>query len=189
MSAQGQEYVAAILTSVERLGEQIETVLDLSQSEAGLLPLDRKPIEMLPFITGLVREREQAIIDADLSLDLKGDRSAGKVEGDARRLGRAFGHLLDNAISATPKGGRILVMVGRENRQSRVVISDNGRGMDGKELARALEGVRLGKDGKQVDRRQGLGLPLARQLVEAHGGKLEVQSERGAGTTVVITLP
>ena len=189
MSAQGQEYVAAILTSVERLGEQIETVLDLSQSEAGLLPLDRKPIEMLPFITGLVREREQAIIDADLSLDLKGDRSAGKVEGDARRLGRAFGHLLDNAISATPKGGRILVMVRRENRQSRVVISDNGRGMDGKELARALEGVRLGKDGKQVDRRQGLGLPLARQLVEAHGGKLEVQSERGAGTTVVITLP
>ncbi len=57
------------------------------------------------------------------------------------------------------------------------------------EAARALEGYKVAHDGKTVERRQGLGLPLARQLVEAHGGKLSLLSEKGMGTTVTISLP
>ena len=57
------------------------------------------------------------------------------------------------------------------------------------ELARALEGIRMSPDGKGIERRQGLGIPLARQLVEAHGGTLEFQTRKNAGTTATITLP
>jgi signal transduction histidine kinase len=189
LSAQGQDYVDAILTSVGRLGEQIESVLDLSQSEAGMLPLAQEDIELLPFVTRLVEDRASRIRDAGLNLDLRGDKGAGRLIGDRRRLARALGHLLDNAIFATPRGGRILVELGSHKGRSRMVISDNGPGMDSPTLARALEGIKLSADGKSVERRQGLGLPLARQLIEAHGGTLQLLSEPGQGTAAIVELP
>jgi len=189
----GQEYVGAILASVDRLGEQIESLLDLSQSEAGLLPLAREDIELMPFATTLVKEREARIREAGLTLDLRGDKGAGTISGDRRRLARAIGHLIDNAIAATPAGGRILVDLSRQRDDgvdwARIVISDNGPGMDAAAQARALEGLKLSADGKTVERRQGLGLPLARQLIEAHGGKLELFSEPGHGTAAIVELP
>jgi signal transduction histidine kinase len=189
LSEQGKEYVAAILEAVERLRAQIETVLDLTQSEAGLLPIATEEIELLPFVTQVAREREETIEGKGLTLDLRGDRSAGTVMADTRQLGRALGNILDNAIAATPEGGRILVALSRRKQGVRIVVSDNGEGMKPSELARALDGYRLSAEGKSDPRRGGLGLPLARQLVEAHGGRLDIQSEKGAGTTCTISLP
>ncbi len=189
LSDQGREYVEAILSSVGRLGEQIESVLDLSQSEAGLLPLAREEIDLLPFVTRLVEDRANAVREAGLTLDLRGNRNAGRISGDRRRLGRALGHLIDNAITATPPGGRILLELKGLKDRTRIVVSDNGPGMDAATLARALEGIKLSADGKSVERRQGLGLPLARQLIEAHGGTLELLSEPGQGTAAIVELP
>ncbi|OYZ38954.1 MAG: histidine kinase, partial [Novosphingobium sp. 16-62-11] len=186
---QQNEYVGAILSSVERLGEQIENVLDLSQSEAGTLPLAQEPVEVFPLLTEVVTERAERLSTAGLTLDLRGDKSAGTITGDARRLRRAFGQLIDNAIAATPKGGRILVEAGRKKGGAvQVVVSDNGSGMEAAVLARALEGLKVSADGKTVERRQGLGLPLVRQLVEAHGGTLELLSEPGLGTSAIVVL-
>ncbi len=189
----GQEYVEAILTSAGRLGEQIESILDLSQSEAGLLPLAMEDIELMPFIQSVVEQRSAAIRQTGLTLDLQGNRvTSGAIKGDRRRLARALGHLVDNAISATPRGGRILVQVSRERGTSgdlaQIVVSDNGAGMDERALARALDGVKVSGD-RKVDRRQGLGLPLARQLIEAHGGTLRLMSEPGQGTAAIVQLP
>ena len=189
LDEQGQEYVGDILSSVARLGEQIESVLDLAQSEAGLLPLAQDKIELLPFVKAIVEERATRIRDAGLQVDLRGDKSAGRTTGDARRLARAIGHLLDNAIAATPSGGRILVDLDRGKQHLRLAISDNGPGMDAAALARALGGLKVGSDGKTVERRQGIGLPLARQLIEAHGGSLEINSEPGQGTVAIVELP
>ena len=189
LSGQGHEYVAAILASVDRLGEQIESVLDLSQSEAGLLPLVSEEVELYPLVTRLVEDRANRIREAGLTLDLRGDKGVGRITGDARRLARAIGHVLDNAIAATPNGGRVLVELSGRKGRARIVISDNGPGMDAVTLARALEGIKLSADGKAVERRQGLGLPLARRLVEAHGGALELLSEPGQGTAAIIDLP
>ena len=186
LNPQGHEYVGAILTSVKRLGEQIETVLDLSQSEAGLLPLASEKIELLPFITRIVEERAPLLREGGLSLDLRGNRSAGWVTGDRRRLARAIGHLVDNAIAATPRGGRILIDLSPTKTGPRVVVSDNGPGMDAATLARALEGLAPEGEAEAGERRRGLGLPLARQLIEAHGGTLELLSEPGQGTAAIV---
>lgn len=191
MSGQAGEYVDAILTAVERLTDQVENVLDLSQSEAGLLPITKEEIDLLNFLTGIVREREQAIISAGLGLDLKGRRGR-KASADPRQLGRAVGNLLDNAISHTPANGKILIEIltpgPNEFYKAAFVISDNGSGMSDEEMARALGEVRTEEDGS-LERRQGLGIPLARQLIEAHGGTLELTSEEGAGTAAIIRLP
>jgi signal transduction histidine kinase len=187
LSDQAREYVAAIIESVQRLTDQVENVLDLSQSEAGLLPLAKERLELMPFVTKVVREREEAILGGGLSLDLRGSR-VGTVEADPRQLGRVVGQLLDNAIAATPKGGKILVDLSKKKDGARIVVSDNGRGMTREELSRALDGLRTGADGRP-ERRQGLGIPLARQLVEAHGGTLDIQSQKRAGTTATILLP
>jgi len=184
---QMKEYVEAILASVARLTEQVENVLDLSQSEAGLLPISKERLELLPYVTEIVREREQAISAAGLSLDLRGN-PGGAIEGDRRQLGRAIGQLLDNAIAATGKGGKILIDIARTKEGARIVVSDNGPGMTAQELERLQEGLRVLPDGK-VERRQGLGIPLARQLVEAHGGTLTLESRKGQGTTAMILLP
>lgn len=195
----GREYVEAILASVGRLGGQIENLLDLSQSEAGLLPLAREDVALLPFVTRLIEERAEAIKAADLTLDLHGEEfrwtkaDAGKISADPRRLARALGQLLDNAIAATPAGGRIRVELSRRGSKAkpwaRIVIADNGPGMDAATLTRALDGLKLGPDGRIMPRRQGLGLPLARELIAAHGGKLELLSEPGQGTSAIIDLP
>lgn len=184
LSEAGKDYVAAILTSVGRLGEQIENVLDLSQSEAGTLPFQREQVDLTALVQPLVEARRAPNVTIDLQA-----RGAVTVEGDPRRLARAFAQLLDNAVAAVSPGGRVLVEVSaRPKGGARVVVSDNGPGMAPAVLARALEGMRVSADGKTLDRRQGLGLPLARQLIEAHGGELELLSEPDQGTAAIVTL-
>ena len=185
------EYVDAILAAVERLTEQVENVLDLSQSEAGLLPIRKERLDVLDFLTALVREREAAIIAAGLSLDLKGRRGR-VIEADPRQMGRAMGNLLDNAVAHTPEGGRIVIEIKRAAEGAghglEITIADNGRGMSSQELARAQGGLKPGGEGAP-ERRTGLGIPLARQLIAAHDGTLEIVSRKGAGTTAIIRLP
>lgn len=189
VNEQAGEYVDAILTSVARLTEQVENVLDLSQSEAGLLPIEKEDIDLLPFLTTLVRDREDAIVRAGLGLDLKGRRGR-IVEADPRQLGRALGNLLDNAIENTPEGGKIVIEIPKpgegDDWRGMIIISDNGNGMSADELARAEGALRRGEGASEGS---GLGIRLARQLVEAHGGSLEIASEKGVGTVAAITLP
>ena len=187
---QGREYVAAILAAVARLGDQIENVLDLSQSEAGTLPFQREPVELRALIKDVLALRKVKAEVGKITLDLRGADATVPVEGDPRRLGRAVTQLVDNAIAAVPKGGRVLIEVVRVRKGgARVVVSDNGPGMSPAVLTRALQGLRFSADGRTVERRQGLGLPLARQLVEGHGGTLELLSEEGHGTSAIVTLP
>ncbi len=184
------EYVDAILSAVERLTEQVENVLDLSQSEAGLLPIRKERVDLLDLLTTMVREREATIIAAGLSLDLKGRRGR-VVEADPRQMGRALGNLIDNAVAGTPDGGRIVIEIRKAPEGAEwgveITIADNGRGMGSAELARAQGGLKPSEGAPE--RRTGLGIPLARQLIAAHDGTLEIASRKGAGTTATIRLP
>lgn len=189
----GRDYISSILEASGELGEHIDSLLDLSQSEAGLLPLKKEEIDVMPFVRGVVEERATRLEKAGLTLDLRVDGLLRPLQADRRRLARAIGHLVDNAIAASPRGGRILVRMARRKAGDgdliEILVQDNGAGMNSRSLALALDGMKVSADGKSVERRQGLGLPLARQLIEAHGGSLRLESEPGKGTSAFVELP
>ena len=123
---------------------------------------------------------ELARYNADGSLDTS--------FGDGGIVTTLFPHGSYAFALALQSDGKILIDLSRKADGARIVVSDNGKGMTRDELRRALEGLRTGADGRP-ERRQGLGIPLARQLVEAHGGSLQLVSRQGEGTTATILLP
>ena len=162
-----------------------------------LVPEVDDPLELLrvvrlhhlePFLEGIVESRREKIGGQDIKLELRVGDQPTRIRGDERRLARAIGHILDNAINALPDGGRILVKLLARKDGVRIVISDDGVGMDARKLARALDGLMVSADGKTVERRVNYGLPLAKRIVEAHGGRLDVMSEEGQGTAALIDI-
>lgn len=185
---QAKDYVSAILDSVARLGVLIDGVLDLTQSEAGALAMERHAVN-------LIAVAQQSADEIMPAMDLKGmdfavelDPSLGGLRGDARRLRQAIGHLLSNALNYTPAGGRVLLHGSGDEKVARIVISDDGPGMTAKEQARAFDRFSRAELARVGDDSLGLGLPLARQFIEAHGGTLTLYSEPGQGTMVTIEL-
>lgn len=191
LEPQAAEYARAILESTERLGLMIDKVLDLTMGDTGALPLERKSIDVAALV--------QAAADAAMgraharSIDFATDigASAGSVSGDPKRLREALDHLIENAMTYTPERGRVLLHASGDAAGASIVVSDNGPGMDAGEMARAVDRFsRLGDpEARDENGALGLGLPLARQFVEAMGGTLTLMSEPGQGTAVRIDLP
>ena len=182
-------YVEAILESVERLGMLVDEVLDLTQAE-GKTP----QLEMLEVELDAVAQAAAAVV-APLATKRKLDfaveilPSLGATKGDAKRLQQVFEHLLRHAVAGMPEGGRILLHADGTAAAARIVVSDDGVGMSEQTVARAFD--RFGQPGitRSGERALGLGLPLAKQFVEAHGGTIELVSEPGQGTFITVTLP
>ena len=116
-------------------------------------------------------------------------RSVGRVQGDAQRLREVVEHLLRHALGALPDGGRILLHADGNAGRARIVVSDDGPGLDPENAEHAFD--RFAEPHLQPggERALGLGLPLAKQFVEAHGGTIALVSEPGEGTLVTVELP
>ena len=186
LSESGVEYSEAILDSVARLSALVDDVLDLTQNE-GAIPRERIDLELVAHAAAeaiVPMARRKSI---DLAVDVLG--SAGSVLGDPRRLRQGIEHLLHHAVSGTPEGGRVLLHVDGTEADARIVVSDDGPGMDPEAVSRAFD--RFAQPGitRGGERALGLGLPLAKQFFEAHGGKIELISEQGEGTLVTVELP
>ncbi len=152
------------------------------QPEPGRAPAP-EAIELLPFVTAIVREREAVIEARALTLDLRGSRSSGTVTADRDQLARALGLLLDQAIAAVPDGiGHIHVALAGPRGGARITLTDNGPGLAAEQLAQALAPAPPAGDGPAAD------LARARRLIEAQGGRLELRSADGQGTTAAISL-
>jgi signal transduction histidine kinase len=181
-------YVDGILQSTARLSMLIDNVLDLTQGEVGTLPIERAPVDL----TAVAREsaerlKAQATAKGmELATSLQG--SLGTVQGDARRIGQAIEHLLENAIRYCGKDARILLHGDGTGDKARIVVSDNGPGMSGAQQ-KAIFDPAARADQARSGGRAGIGLPLARQLAEAHGGSLTLLSRPGQGTMATIELP
>ena len=123
-------------------------------------------------------------------LEVEISAAAGHVFGDARRLRESIEHVLQNAIAYTDRKGRISLSADGDKKQAVIRISDNGSGIDADDLPRVFDRFdRVAEAGVRGEAALGLGLPLTQQFIEAHGGTVELESEKGKGTTVILTIP
>ena len=182
-------YLDAILDSVERLGLLIDDVLDLTSTGTGARPLEKADMD----VGAVARAASDAVRGSaqrhhvDLVIEIQ--RSAGRLTGDPRRIREVIEHLLRHAVGASPEKGRVLLHVDGNAGCARIVVSDDGGGMSAETAAHAFD--RFAQDGISAgsERALGLGLPLARQFVEAHGGTIQLVSEPGQGTLITVELP
>jgi signal transduction histidine kinase len=184
------EYVAAILDSVARLGALIDDVLDLTQSDSGSLLLAEDKVDLRK----LCAEAAEAFRDQagkkgiDFAVEI--ETGAGTVAGDRARLRQSLDNVLKNALAYTDEGGRVLLHAAGSRKEAAITVSDNGRGIAPADQARVFDRFsRTAEPRGADDAALGLGLPLAKQFVEAHGGAVELVSEPGEGTTVTLRLP
>ncbi len=187
LSASGNEYAEAILVSVDRLGTLIDEVLDLTQSEGAAL--DRVPVDIEMAAHNAAEAIAPLAKAKRIELVVEDAGTAGTVTGDPRRVRQAIEHLLRHAVAVTPEGGRVLLHLDGNSRVARVIVSDNGPGMREEAVSKAFDRFAQFGTSRSGERALGLGLPLAKQFVEAHRGRIELISEPGEGTLVTVELP
>jgi signal transduction histidine kinase len=166
----------------------IDNVLDLTQGEAGMLPVEKAPVDLAAEARDAVARIRGDAAAKGIDLAVTIQTSLGTVQGDKRRIGQALDHLLENAVRYCSRGGRVLLHGDGERDKARLVVSDNGPGITAKRQATIFDATARTEQARNGGK-AGIGLPLARQLAEAHGGTLQLVSEPGQGTMVVIELP
>jgi signal transduction histidine kinase len=184
-----ESYVDDILSSGNHLLSLINDVLDLSKVEAGEVELDVAPFSLRESLErGVVMVRERALQDG-VQVSLAATSEIDLVTGDVRRIRQVIFNLLSNAVKFTPAGGIVDVRATQVNGEVRVSVADTGPGIAAEDRERIFEEFQQADAG--IDKREGtgLGLALSKRLVELHGGRIWVDSERGHGSTFVFTLP
>ncbi len=189
LSPMAMEYVDAIVQSADRLSEQINTVLDYSQIEAGALPLAVAPVDIPALLMEIAASKTALAKDSGVVLDVNSHDANGVFALDPKRVAQAVGQILDNAIRYNVPSGKVL-LIGRWNGDNlELIVSDSGPGMTHEQKVRIFAGPGSSQADDASMAAQGLGLPLARQLIESHGGTFTLESLPGEGTTVIMSLP
>ena len=184
------DYVNAILESVARLSKLINDVLDLTTGDTRGVVLERERVDVAGLCRSAVDMAQARAGEKAQSLTSDIAASAGFVFGDARRLRESIEHVLHNAIAYSDRRGEITLEASGDAEQAVIRISDNGSGIDAEDLPRVFDRFdRIVEAGVRGEAALGLGLPLTRQFIEAHGGTVEIQSEKGKGTEVTLTIP
>jgi two-component system cell cycle sensor histidine kinase PleC len=185
-----EEYSRIINGSGKHLLYIVNDLLDIAKIDAGKFSLQSERVEPAPFADACIEMVREAANDQEVRLSVEVEPDALAFHADPRRLKQVMLNLLSNAIKFTGSGGSVVLRVGRTENGTVFTVRDTGLGMSADELAIAMEP--FGQVDAGLNRRHdgaGLGLPLARSLVEQHGGTLLIDSEKGRGTIVTVTLP
>jgi signal transduction histidine kinase len=190
LSEKGKDYVAAILESVERLSKLINDVLDLTTGDTAGVVLEKERVDLGGLVKSAVDRARGRADEKAQKLEAEIKPTTGHVFGDARRLREAVEHVLQNAIAYTDRKGKITLTAEGDKEQALIRIRDNGTGIAAKDMPQVFDRfARVLHEGVRGEAALGLGLPLTRQFIEAHGGKVELESKKGRGTTVTLTIP
>ncbi|HLI11270.1 MAG TPA: MHYT domain-containing protein [Alphaproteobacteria bacterium] len=184
------EYIRNIRDSGVHLLKLINDVLDFSKLDAGRLKLQDEEVDIDRAVADAVKMFELQAADAGIMLVRRVEPGLPRLRADARRVHQVLLNLLSNAVKFTPAEGRVTTSVFLHEGGIAIAVTDTGIGIAAEDIPKALE--RFGQVDSSLSRRYegtGLGLPLARRLMELHGGRLELESELGHGTTVTIAFP
>jgi signal transduction histidine kinase len=185
------EFAAAIAESGEHLLKVINNILEMARAEADRLVLVEEEVEIARAVAFSLGTIEEMARRAEINCQTEVPDDLPQFLGDAAKLRQILINLLSNAIKFTPPGGQVRVSVERERNDGLAFrIEDTGIGMSPESVPLAL--TPFGQIDRGLDRKHdgaGLGLPLAKRLVELHGGTMEIESAPGKGTAVTAHFP
>jgi signal transduction histidine kinase len=181
-----EENLRQVVGSVEQTNRLITDLLDVSRmEESGGIPLDRVEMDARPLIAVAVRMLHPLAVARGVSLTAEPGGPL-PVLADADRLVQVLWNLIGNAVKFTDAGGAVQVSAGGSDGEQWFQVVDNGIGIEPDQQPYVFDRFRqVGGDRRGV----GLGLPIARGIVEAHGGRIWLESRPGVGTTVTFTVP
>jgi signal transduction histidine kinase len=181
------ETLGTMLGQVERLGRLVEQLLDLSRLESRAAPFDLRP-----FAVGAVLEQvaREARLNAPPEVELTVAAPAGiAVRGDAERVHQVVLNLVENAVRHSPRPGRVAIAAVAAGGQVRIEVADEGPGIPAAEADRVFERFYRADRARSTDGGAGLGLAIARWIVELHGGDIRVEDADPCGCRMVVELP
>jgi two-component system sensor histidine kinase BaeS len=171
-----------------RLGRIVEDLAALSTVESGALRLQRLPVDLAHLARAQAATEEPRIRASDMDLRIDVPERPVTVLGDADRLGQVVSNLLSNAARYCRAGDTVTVGVAACDGQARLVVSDTGPGISPDDLPHVFDRLWRGQGADRVGG-SGIGLAVVRELVTAHGGRVEATSDGRSGTHVTVTLP
>jgi PAS domain S-box-containing protein len=179
--------LGAIAEATDWMNRLIHDLLDASALEAGRLSIVSRPESVNRIVTSAVSMRAREAKVRSLTLQTELPEALPVVNADVGRVGQVIGNLLANAIKFTERGGQIVVRARVVAPFVEISVTDTGAGIPRDEQARVFD--RFWQSSRTAGRGTGLGLAIARGIVEAHGGRIWLESEPGRGSTFLFTLP
>jgi two-component system cell cycle sensor histidine kinase PleC len=188
---EASEYAGHIANAGRRLLDVVSDVLDMSRLESNSMTLDCRALLLGDVLENAVDNARALFEVKQQFVDLRMDPGLPEISGDPKRLRQLFANLLSNASKFTGEKGRILVMArALKNGSITVAIADTGAGMTHEQIVLALKPfAQVQNHLARTQEGTGLGLPLAMGIARLHGGSLHLDSQPGAGTTAIVTLP
>jgi signal transduction histidine kinase len=180
----GAEQMVPILAATSSLEKLVEDLRTSALAEAGGLRLEREPVELAILVAQTVDSFRPAAAAAGVALLADAAPDAGSVDADAARLSSVLANLVSNALRHTPSGGTVRVAARRSADGAELSVADDGEGIAPELLPRVFDRFVKGR----ASNGSGLGLAIVRDVVEAHGGAVHVESTPGRGTTVRVSL-
>ena len=183
-------YLSRVKHNVERLTRMINDLLDLSRIEAGRVELHLGAVCTRDLITDVAEGFQRIAQEKGIILRTEFSGELAPVWGDRDKLHQVLTNLIQNAIKFSPKGGEVRVESHmREGGAVQISVVDTGGGIPPHELDRVFDRFYRGESVPTEDRGSGLGLPIAKSLVELHGGRIWAESTIGQGSRFFFTVP
>jgi len=181
------ENIRLIVKAAEQMDALIRDLLDVSKLDAGQLAIHQEPIDPSSLLVGSLQTLLPLVEEKAIKLDLQLEDGLPNVMADSERIQQTISNLVGNAIKFTPSGGEIIVRTRSTGEEVIVSVIDTGAGISAEQLPNVFD--RYWQSSRTDREGAGLGLAIAKGIVEGHGGRIWIESTMGQGTTASFTLP
>lgn len=186
-----EETYQAVHHEADRLKRLVNDLQELSRVESGAYELERHPISIASLVNEIYKRLEQQFAEKGVELEVVVHQNLPKVMGDEDRLSQVLLNLVGNALQYTPSGGSVTISAERKDSEIQITVSDTGIGISPEHLQNIFTRFyRVDKSRSRAGGGSGIGLTIAKHLVEAHGGEIWARSAGpGQGSSFIFTLP